>query len=116
MVEEARQGWCVANPSDNSFHAPRLNGGGGPAGMVRLLTAESVAHGEPYVSSDTRTERPAFNSGTVGGGKPADNDPNLLAESGKGASPVPYADERNLCLKRRQREVVKLAGTPRPKW
>jgi hypothetical protein len=45
--------------------------------IVRLLTAESVAHQESCVSSDTRTERPASNSGTVGGGKPADNEPDL---------------------------------------
>jgi len=84
-------------------------------GIVRLLTAESVAHREPCLSSDMRTERPASNSGTTGGGKPADNEPDLLAECGKGASPVPYVDERNLHLKRRQRGVVKLAVTPRPK-
>ena len=82
---------------------------------MRLLTVESVAHREPCLSSDTRTERPASNGGTVGGGKPADNEPNLLAECGKGASPVPYVNERNLRLKRRQREVAKLAVTPRPK-
>lgn len=62
-----------------------------------------------------RMEWPAFNSSTVEGGKPTDKDPDLLAKSGKGANPVPYADERNLRLKRRQREVAKLAGTPRPK-
>ena len=54
-----------------------------------------------------RTERPASNSGTVGGGKPEDLDPDLRAECGKGASPVPDVDERNLCLKRRKVEQVK---------
>jgi hypothetical protein len=60
-----------------------------------------------------RTERPASTGGTGGGGKPADNEPDLQAKCGKGASPVPYADERNLRLKRRQREVAKWAvSTP----
>jgi len=63
-----------------------------------------------------RIERPASNSGTVGGGKPADKEPDLPAKGGKGANPVPYADERNLCLKRRESEVAKPAVTPRPKW
>ena len=54
-----------------------------------------------------RIERPASNSGTVGGGKPADNEPDLLAECGKGASPAPYVDERNLHLKRRESEMAK---------
>lgn len=93
-----------------------LNGLWSPLGIVRLLTAESVAHGEPCLSSDMRIEWPASNSGTVGGGKPTDKEPDLLAKSGKGANPAPYADERNLCLKRRHREVAKPAVTPRPKW
>ncbi len=62
-----------------------------------------------------RIEWPASGSGTSRGGKPTDKEPDLLAKGGKGANPVPYADERNLRLKRRQREVAKPAVTPRPK-
>ena len=70
---------------------------------------------ESCLSSDMRIEWPASRSGTPRGGKPTDKDPNLRAECGEGANPVPYADERNLRLKRRQREVAKLAVTPQPK-
>jgi hypothetical protein len=42
---------------------------------------------EPYLSSGTRGERPAFSSGTAGGGKPADNV--LDGPSRKGPSGYP---------------------------
>jgi hypothetical protein len=41
---------------------------------VRLFAYRGVAY-EPYLNSGTRGKRPASSSGTVGGGKPADNVP-----------------------------------------
>jgi hypothetical protein len=48
---------------------------------------------EPYLCSGTRGKRPASNSGTVGGGKPADNVPDGSSRKGHRATPATYADE-----------------------
>src|SRR2546425_5942591 len=116
MACGARPGLKQCTDGRLSYKLLWRNGLWSPSGIVRLLTGESVTQKESCLSSDMRTERPASRSGTLRGGKPADNEPDLRArKAGKGASPVPSADERNLCLKRRQREVAKLAVTPRPK-
>ncbi|GHO81641.1 hypothetical protein KSD_94120 [Ktedonobacter sp. SOSP1-85] len=48
---------------------------------------------EPYLSSGTRGKRPASSSGTVGGGKPADNVPDGSSQKSHRATPAIYADE-----------------------
>jgi hypothetical protein len=53
-----------------------------------------------------RAERPALNRGTIRGGKPADQGRLRGANCSRRTSPVPYADARNLCLKRRERKVA----------
>ena len=55
---------------------------------------------EPYLSSGTRGKRPTSSSGTVGGGKPADNVPDGSSQKGHRATPATYADERNLRKRR----------------
>ena len=49
---------------------------------------------EPYLNSGTRGKRPASSSGTVGGGKPADNVPDGSSQKGHRATPATYADEK----------------------
>ena len=47
--------------------------------------------------------------------KPADNVLHLFSQPDRSATPAIYADERNLCLKRRENREVKVAETLRPK-
>jgi len=56
------------------------------------LLIEKLPEG-PYLSSGTRGKRPAFSSGTAGGGKPADNVPDGSSQKGHRATPAIYADE-----------------------
>ena len=69
------------------------------------------------MKSDARVRRHASGNGISRGVKPADNARPTGAETGnRRANPVIYADERNLRLKRRPHERVKLPETLSPKW
>ena len=60
-----------------------------------------------HLDTDARGRRSALRSGTPQGGKPADNVLTSLSRTERRATPAIYADERNLCLKRRKLEQVK---------
>jgi hypothetical protein len=59
------------------------------------------------MSNGVRGKRHALSDGIAQGVKPADNVLTLLAERNGRATPVAYADERNLRLKRRKYQEVK---------
>jgi hypothetical protein len=67
------------------------------------------------LDSDVRGKRHASKNGILRGVKPADNVPNIWSQPERSATPAIYADERNLCLKRRENREVKVAETLRPK-
>jgi hypothetical protein len=60
-----------------------------------------------HLDTDARGKRHASEDGIFRGVKPADNVPTSLSRTKRRATPVIYADERNLCLKRRKLEQVK---------
>jgi len=67
------------------------------------------------LDSDVRGKRHASKNGILWGVKPADNVLYIWSQPDRGATPAIYADERNLCLKRRENREVKVAETLRPK-
>ena len=84
---------------------------------VRPLTAPVIAKDWPRLSNGVKIERRASASGTRRGAKPADNVPASVNHgTDDRASLTTYADARNLCLKRREVQWVKVADTPDPKW
>jgi len=66
-----------------------------------------VSSEKTHLDTDARGMRHASRSGTRGGVKPADNVPTSLSRTKTRATPAVYADERNLCVKRRKLEQVK---------
>ncbi len=56
------------------------------------------------MNSGTRGKRPASSSGTVGGGKPADNVPDGSSRKGHRATPATYADEWGVAPRRNLRK------------
>jgi hypothetical protein len=67
------------------------------------------------VDSDGRVKRHASRSGTLRGVKPADNVPISGTDRRDRANPATYADARNLCWKRRDKNDVKAVETLQPK-
>ena len=67
----------------------------------------NVSPGKAHLDTDARGKRSALGSGTPQGGKPEDLVLTSLSRTKTRATPVIYADERNLRLKRRKLEQVK---------
>ena len=64
------------------------------------------------MDTNARGKRHALKSGTLQGVKPADNVPTVCNRTDKHrATPAIYADERNLCPKRRELRQVKSVDT-----
>ncbi len=78
-------------------------------GTARPLTRQGVALEESCLSNDMRGKQPAEESGTLLGGKPVESRQRLRANQGDDWTPAELdAEARNLCLKRRDHDVVKI--------
>ncbi len=72
----------------------------------------NVLPDKAHLDIDAKGMWHALRSGTSQGVKPADNVPTVRSRTDKHrATPATYADERNLCLKRRELKQVKAADT-----